>query len=79
MRLKKIIKILCTLQELNVPVVKFYLDSPESNSGRLKSKILELSEQWGMPIEVEMISNVDAVFARKERIATGDSIILDEA
>jgi hypothetical protein len=60
-------------------VVKFYLDSPESNSGRLKSKILELSEQWGMPIEVEMISNVDAVFARKERIATGDSIILDEA
>ena len=69
----------CTLQELNVPVVKFYLDSPESNSGRLKSKILELSEQWGMPIEVEMISNVDAVLARKERIATGDSIILDEA
>lgn len=68
----------CTLQELNVPVVKFYLDSPESNSGRLKSKILELSEQWGMPIEVEMISNVDAVLARKERIATGDSIILDE-
>lgn len=31
-----------------------------------------------MPIEVEMISNVDAVLARKERIATGDSIILDE-
>lgn len=35
------------LRELNVPWVRFYLDSPVSNSGRLKSKILGLSEQWG--------------------------------
>lgn len=34
-----------TLKELHVPMVKFYLDSPVSNSGRLKSKILECSEQ----------------------------------
>ena len=34
-----------TLQELHVPMVKFYLDSPVSNSGRLKTKILESSEQ----------------------------------
>ena len=66
------------LQELNVPMVKFYLDSPVSNSGRLKSKILEFSEKWGMPVEVELIPNVDAVLAGKERIVTGDSIILDE-
>ncbi|HBC32174.1 MAG TPA: DUF434 domain-containing protein [Clostridiales bacterium] len=67
-----------TLQELHVPIVKFYLDSPVSNSGRLKSKILECSGQWGMPVEVELIPNVDAVLAGKERIVTGDSIILDE-
>ena len=67
-----------TLQELSVPMVKFYLDSPVSNSGRLKTKILECSEQWGMPVEVELIPNVDAVLAGKERIVTGDSIILDE-
>jgi hypothetical protein len=66
------------LRELSVPMVKFYLDSPVSNSGRLKSKILECSEQWGMPVEVELIPNVDAVLAGKERIVTGDSIILDE-
>lgn len=31
-----------------------------------------------MPIEVELIPNVDAVLASKERIVTSDSIILDE-
>ena len=67
-----------TLQELSVPMVKFYLDSPVSNSGRLKTKILEYSQQWGMPVEVELIPNVDAVLAGKGRIVTGDSIILDE-
>ena len=67
-----------TLQELSVPMVKFYLDSPVSNSGRLKTKILECSEQWGMPVDVGLIPNVDAVLAGKERIVTGDSIILDE-
>jgi hypothetical protein len=67
-----------TLQELSVPMVKFYLDSPVSNSGRLKTKILECSEQWGMPVEVELIPNVDAILAGKERIVPGDSIILDE-
>ena len=67
-----------TLQKLSVPMVKFYLDSPVSNSGRLKTKILEYSEQWGMPVEVELIPNVDAVLAGKERVVTGDSIILDE-
>lgn len=67
-----------TLRELGVPMVKFYLDSPVSNSGRLKSKILECSENWGMPVEVELITNVDSVLAKQGRIVTGDSIILDE-
>ena len=59
-------------------MVKFYLDSPVSNSGRLKTKILECSEQWRIPVEIDLIPNVDAVLAGKERIITGDSIILDE-
>jgi len=65
------------LNELNVPMVKFYLDSPVSNSGRLKSKILELSDQWGIPIEIELVPNVDTILADMERVVTGDSIILD--
>ena len=67
-----------TLKELSVPMVKFYLDSPVSNSGRLKTKILECSQQWGMPVEVELIPNVDSVLSGNERVVTGDSIILDE-
>lgn len=66
------------LKGLSVPMVKFYLDSPVSNSGRLKSKILECSESWGLPVEVELIPNVDAVLSNMERIVTGDSILLDE-
>ena len=65
------------LRELNVPWVRFYLDSPVSNSGRLKSKILGLSEQWGLPVEVELVPNVDVILSDKERVVTGDSIILD--
>jgi len=65
------------LNELNVPMVKFYLDSPVSNSGRLRSKILEYSDQWGIPIEIELVPNVDTILADMERVVTGDSIILD--
>lgn len=67
-----------TLKELRVPMVRFYLDSPVSNSGRLKSKIMECSKSWGLAVEVELIANVDVVLSGMERIATGDSIILDE-
>jgi hypothetical protein len=67
-----------TLKELSVPMVKFYLDSPVSNSGRLKSRIFECSELWGVTVEVELIPNVDGVLSHMERIVTGDSIILDE-
>ena len=31
-----------------------------------------------MPVEVELVPNVDVVLSGKERIVTGDSIILDE-
>lgn len=67
-----------TLKELSVPNVKFYLDSPVSNSGRLKSRIIECSESWGIPVDVELIPNVDTELSHMEMVVTGDSIILDE-
>lgn len=67
-----------TFRDLAVTTVKFYLDSPVSNSGRLKSKILEYSDLWGIPVEVELIDNVDSVLSGQERIVTSDSIILDK-
>lgn len=44
----------------------------------MKAKILEYSEIWGIPTEVELINNVDSVLSKMERIVTGDSILLDE-
>jgi hypothetical protein len=64
--------------KLEVPEVKFFLDAPVSNSGRLKSKILEHSDEWNIPVEVELVPNADPILSKMERVVTGDSIILDE-
>lgn len=65
------------LNKLHVPAVKFYLDSPVSNSGRLKNRILEGSKKWEIPVEVELVPNPDSLLSSMDRIVTGDSIILD--
>lgn len=66
-----------TLVEYEAPELKFYLDAPVSNSGRLRQKILETAEQWGIPTEVLLVPNADKVIGGMERVVTGDSIILD--
>lgn len=67
-----------TLAELGVPAVKFYLDAPVSNSGKLRSRILEAGAGWKMPVEVELVPNADIVLYKLQRIVTGDSILLDQ-
>lgn len=67
-----------TYKQLAIPKVKFFLDAPVSNSGRLKSKILEQSIQWGIDVEVELVPNADTVLSKMERVVTGDAIILDQ-
>jgi hypothetical protein len=66
-----------SLKKLSVPKVKFYLDAPVSNSGRLKSRILEHAVEWCMPVEVELVPNPDVVLSKLERVVTSDSVILD--
>ena len=65
------------LNELNVPEIKFFLDKPVSNSGRLKNRILDCSGIWNIPTEVELVQNPDSVLSHMERVVTGDSVILD--
>lgn len=56
----------------------WYLDSPVSNSGRLKTMILEVAAQSGWDWQVELVHSPDAVLAQStEVIATADSVILD--
>ena len=51
------------------------LDSPVSNSGRLKSLIAEVND-W----KVELLSNPDPLLAASDQIiVTADSVILDSA
>lgn len=67
-----------TLRKLSVPEVMFYLDAPVSNSGRLKTSILEHAHEWNIPVYVELVPNADVVLSKMERIISGDSVILDQ-
>ncbi|GIM28814.1 hypothetical protein CPJCM30710_14800 [Clostridium polyendosporum] len=64
--------------ELKAPHVRFFLDAPVSNSGRLKTRILQHGECWNFATEVELVPNADPILAKMERVVTTDSIILDE-
>lgn len=67
-----------TAAELAVAGCTWYLDSPVSNSGRLKALILDLAGQHGWKWNVEVVLNPDAVLSQSDGIiATADSVVLD--
>ncbi len=74
---KALVLIGMMLQELKISRANFFLDAPVSNSGRLKSRILLHASDWNFETEVELVKNADIVLCEMERVATGDSIILD--
>ncbi len=56
----------------------WYLDSPVSNSGRLKRTLLDAAAAQGWPWTVELVPDPDAVLSiATELVATADSAILD--
>ncbi|MFL0249993.1 DUF434 domain-containing protein [Clostridium neuense] len=58
--------------------VKFFLDSPVSNSGRLKERILLHSISWHCSTSVDLVPNADMILCNTGRVVTSDSIILDK-
>jgi hypothetical protein len=67
-----------TLQQARVAQVRWYLDSPVSNSGRLAAVIRELAQQQGWCWDVELVPDPDGVLANTDTpVATADSEILD--
>lgn len=66
------------LEKYSCSSVKFYLDSPVSNSRNLKYKILELSENWKMNIEVELVNNADIILENLDRVVSSDAAIIDK-
>jgi hypothetical protein len=67
------------LQELGTSKVRWLLDSPVSNSGRLKTLIGELAEENNWNWEIELLLSPDAELIKTDLVvASSDSVILDD-
>ena len=66
------------LSELHLERCLWYLDRPVSNSGRLKTMLLDMAENEKWNWEVELVYSPDGVLVRaEETAATSDSEILN--
>jgi hypothetical protein len=66
------------LAALGVARTRWLLDRPVSNSGRLKTIILEMAQEQGWDWEAELAFNPDALLGTSpDLVATADSAILD--
>jgi hypothetical protein len=66
------------LADFGVGPARWLLDRPVSNSGRLRTVILEVAQERGWTWEAELAFNPDALLAASDDIiATADSAILD--
>jgi hypothetical protein len=66
------------LNQMNIDTAHFYLDSPVSNTGRLKQRILELFKGYSFHTIVELVNNADVMLEDKSNVITSDSIILNK-
>ncbi|MCM1578241.1 MAG: DUF434 domain-containing protein [Ruminococcus sp.] len=55
-----------------------FLDVPVSNSGRLKSLLLETGAAMGVDVSCELVPNADKELKRRDNVVTTDAIILNE-
>ena len=67
------------LQEIGVGEALCLLDSPVSNSGRLKMLMMELAEKNGWNWQVELLLSPDTELKKTDLVvASSDSVVLDE-
>jgi hypothetical protein len=66
------------LKEIGIAHALWLLDSPVSNSGRLKTLIREIAEKNNWNWQIELVTNPDAVLIKGDAIvASSDSVVLD--
>lgn len=72
--------IFAELKKMQVSKAIFYLDSPVSNTGRLKQRIFELynNNNYNFNVEVNLVPNADVVLEKLENVVTTDGIILNK-
>lgn len=66
------------LDALKVKKTVFYLDKPVSNSGRLKSKILDMLDKYEFQVECELVDNADKALEEKDNVISSDAIVIDK-
>ena len=64
------------LQEADIRSASILLDKPVSNSGRLKSLIASIGENYRFYLDIQILDDVDRILYTKENVITSDSIIL---
>ena len=65
------------LNELGIHSSAILLDEPVSNSGRLKTLMAEIGENYPFSLDIRIQKDVDRALYGKENVITSDSIILD--
>jgi hypothetical protein len=66
------------LQQIGAGQTLWLLDSPVSNSGRLKTLIREIAEKKGWNWQIELVTSPDAVLIKTDTIVvSSDSVVLD--
>lgn len=66
------------LDQMKISEACFYLDSPVSNTGRLKQRILEILKNYPFVTRVELVSNADVLLENSNYVISSDSIILNK-
>lgn len=76
--MKAVELLLVRFEELGVKNALFYLDQQVSNSGRLRTLLLDKAKDREVEIQVELHPSVDGLLSRMEQVVTADAIILDQ-
>jgi hypothetical protein len=71
-------RVVTVLERLDVHHCHWLFDRPVSNSGRIRSIVLEMAAERGTRWTVELVDDPDPILSRSSKIvATADSVILD--
>ena len=65
-------------QTLGVRRATIYLDQPVSNSGRLKSFLLDEAAHYPVELQVELLPAVDGALEGMKHVVSSDAIVLDK-
>ena len=65
------------LTDMKIHSATILLDEPVSNSGRLKTLMADVGEDYSFDLDIQIQKDVDRALYNKENVITSDSIILD--